>query len=153
MSNEKNNEVIGMVGAVALLIALTVTAGTVIYGAFGGYGSFYEMFCASVRNVLITWAISATIALLFSAIAGIIILFGRLCLNAWKHPRTAITLAILGLLMFWQWYAEVSRSKQAMASDPWSSFADAPDPRALPPPGSSPSTGRICRRARRRRAD
>ena|ERR1700736_1418198 len=114
MSNEKNNEVIGIIGAVALLITLTVPAGTVIYGAFGGYGSFYEMFCACVRHVLITWAIFATIALLFSAIAGIIVLFGRLCLNAWKHPRTAITLAILGLLMFWQWYA-----KQAMASDPW----------------------------------
>ena len=111
MSNEKNKEVIGIIVAVALLIALTVTAGTVIYGAFGGYGSFYEMFCASVRNVLIAWAISAAIALLVSAIAGIIILIGRLCLNAWKHPRTAITLAILGLLMFWQWYAEVSRSK------------------------------------------
>jgi hypothetical protein len=68
MSNEKNNEVIWIIGAVALLIALTVTAGTVIYGAIGGYGSFYEMFCASVRNVLITWAISAAIALLFSAI-------------------------------------------------------------------------------------
>ena len=124
MSNEKNHEVIGVIGALALLIALTVTAGTVIYGAFGGYGSFYEMFCASVRNVLITWAISATIALLFSAIAGIIVLFGRLCLNAWKHPRTAITLAILGLLIFWQWYAEVSRSKQVMASEPWASVLD-----------------------------
>jgi hypothetical protein len=44
MSNEKNNEVIGIMSAVALLSALTVTAGTVIYGAFGGYGSFYEMF-------------------------------------------------------------------------------------------------------------
>ena len=119
MRNEKNNEVSLIICAVALLIALTVTAVTVIYGAFGGYGGFYEMFCASVRNVLITWAISAAIALLVSAIAGIIILIGRLCLNGWKHPRTAITLAILGLLMFWQWYAEVSRSKQAMASDPW----------------------------------
>jgi hypothetical protein len=68
MSNEKNNEVSLIIGAVALLIALTVTAVTVIYGAFGGYSSFYEMFCASVRNVLITWAISAAIALLFSAI-------------------------------------------------------------------------------------
>jgi hypothetical protein len=67
MNNEKNNEVSGIIGAVALLIALTVTV-TAIYGAFGGYGSFYEMFCASVRNVLITWAISAAIALLFSAI-------------------------------------------------------------------------------------
>jgi len=26
---------------------------------------------------------------------------------AWKHPRTAITLSILALLIFWQWYAEV----------------------------------------------
>jgi hypothetical protein len=111
-------------GAVALLIALTVTAVTVIYGAFGGYGSFYEMFCGSVRNVLIAWAISATIALLFSAIAGIIVLFGRLCPNAWKHPRTAIAVAILGLLMFWQWHAEVSRSKQAMASDPRAEVLD-----------------------------
>jgi hypothetical protein len=61
MSNEKNEEVIGIIVAVALLIALTVTAGTVIYGAFGGYGSFYEMFCASVRNVLIAWAIAQQI--------------------------------------------------------------------------------------------
>ena len=91
MRNEKNNEVIGIIGAVALLIALIVTVGTVIYGAFGGYGSFYEMFCASVRNVLITWAISAAIALLFSAIAGIVVLFGRLCLNARKSHRNHIS--------------------------------------------------------------
>jgi hypothetical protein len=90
--------------AVALLIALTLTADTVIYGAFGGYGSFYEMFCGSVRNVLITWVISATIALLFSAIAGIIVLFGRLCLNAWKHPRTAPR--------FWRLAAYLDRDKE-----------------------------------------